>query len=61
MADIKKKESNLSRLKTVLNAESVQQQFQNALGENKNLFIASLIDLVTGDNYLKECEPNAIV
>lgn len=51
----------IAKLKAVLNAESVQEQFQNALAENKDLFIASIIDLYNGDKSLQECNPNAIV
>lgn len=53
--------SGLTLLKATLNAESVQQQFQNALRENKDLFIASIIDLYNGDASLQACNPNAIV
>jgi recombination protein RecT len=48
-------------LKTVMNADSVQQQFRNALGENANSFVASVIDLYTGDVGLQQCEPKAVV
>lgn len=48
-------------LKSVINAESVQEQFKNALGNNKNEFVASLIDLFTGDPNLQKCKPQAIV
>lgn len=51
----------LAGLKAMLNAESVQQQFENALGENKKLFIASIIDLATGDKALQQCDPGALV
>ena len=36
-------------LKNTLSNESVQQQFRNALGQNSNSFVASIIDLYTGD------------
>lgn len=48
-------------LKGVLEAPSVQQQFENALGENKNAFIASVIDLYNTDTGLQGCKPNAVV
>ena len=51
----------LAKLKAVLNAESVQEQFANALAENKDLFVASIIDLYNGDASLQMCNPNAIV
>ncbi len=51
----------LAKLKTILNAPSVQEQFQNALAENKDLFVASIIDLYNGDASLQTCNPSAIV
>lgn len=48
-------------LKATLNAPSVQQQFKNALGEHKDLFVASLIDLYTGDKTLQTCKPQDVV
>jgi recombination protein RecT len=48
-------------LKNILEAPSVRKQFENALGDARNLFIASLIDLFSGDKYLQECNPNAVV
>ncbi|MCM1152498.1 MAG: recombinase RecT [Muribaculum sp.] len=51
----------LAKLKAVLNADSVKEQFQNALAENKDLFIASIIDLYNGDASLQKCNPNQIV
>ena len=50
-----------AKLKTILNAPSVQEQFQNALAENKDLFVASIIDLYNGDTSLQTCNPSAIV
>lgn len=43
------------------NAESVQQQFKNALGEHKDAFVASLIDLYNGDKSLQTCNTNALI
>lgn len=54
-------QTGLAKLKTMLNAPSVQEQFQNALAENKDLFVASIIDLYNGDKSLQECNPSAIV
>ena len=48
-------------LKSVLNAPSVQQQFQNALGSNSNSFVASVIDLYNTDKSLQDCNPNQVV
>lgn len=54
-------QTGLAKLKSILNAPSVVEQFQNALAENKNLFIASIIDLYNGDKSLQECNPTTIV
>lgn len=48
-------------LKATLNAPSVQEQFKNALGEKKDLFVASCIDLFSGDKSLQTCNPSAVV
>lgn len=51
----------LELLKAVINADSVQAQFKNALGDHKDAFIASLIDLYTGDKSLQTCKPQAVI
>lgn len=48
-------------LKGIINAPSIQEQFRNALSENKDAFVASLIDLYVSDSYLQKCEPKAVV
>lgn len=48
-------------LKSVLNAPSVQEQFQNALGSNSNSFVASVIDLYNTDKSLQTCNPSQVV
>lgn len=53
--------SPVNKLKQVMAAPSVQEQFKNALSENSNLFVASLIDLYASDSYLQQCEPSQVV
>lgn len=53
--------SKVDILKSMLNADSVFEQFKNALGENGGMFVASLIDLYNGDTNLQACEPKAVV
>lgn len=48
-------------LKHIMKADSVQEQFNNALGKNANTFIASVIDLYNGDSALQQCEPKQVV
>lgn len=55
------KSNTPAQFAAVLRAESVQQQFKNALGEHKDAFVASLIDLYTGDKSLQTCNTNALV
>lgn len=49
------------KLKAIIGAESVQEQFKNALGEHKDAFVASLIDLYAGDQSLQTCQAKAVV
>lgn len=51
----------IDRLKSILYAESVQEQFRNVLAENAGAFVASIIDLYNTDKYLQACDPRAVV
>lgn len=51
----------LDALKKTVNAASVQEQFKNALGNHKDAFVASLIDLYIGDKQLQQCNPALVV
>ena len=51
----------VQRLKNALNAESVQEQFRNALQDSAPLFTASLIDVYGSDRDLQDCEPGAVI
>lgn len=59
--EIQKQERPIDLMKSVINAPSVQEQFQNALGEHKDAFVASLIDLFTGDKQLQTCKPALVI
>lgn len=48
-------------LSSMLNAESVQAQFRNALGEHKDTFVASIVDLYNADKSLATCKTADIV
>lgn len=48
-------------LKNMLNAQSVTDQFKNALKDNSGPFVASLIDLYSGDAYLQNCDPKEVI
>lgn len=58
---VAKKQRGVDLLKNMLNAESVQAQFKNALGKNSGTFVASVIDLYNGDKSLQQCDPKAVV
>lgn len=58
---IVKQDRPVDLLKTTINAPSVQEQFKNALGEHKDTFVASLIDLYTGDKSLQTCKPSLVI
>lgn len=51
----------MDRLKRVLDADSIQKQFQNALRENAGAFVTSIIDLYSSDGYLQQCNPDDVV
>lgn len=51
----------VERLKQMLKTESVQEQFQNALQENRGAFVASLIDIYATDRNLQACPPNLVI
>ncbi len=51
----------IDRLKGILNAESVQQQFKAVLAENAGAFVASIIDLYNTDRTLQMCDPSKVV
>lgn len=58
---IAKQDRPVDLLKATINAPSVQEQFKNALGEHKDTFVASLIDLYTGDKSLQTCKPSIVI
>lgn len=51
----------IAALKRMIDSASVQTQFQRALGENKDAFAASIIDLYSNDKQLQGCDPKAIL
>lgn len=50
----------IDKLKNILAAESVKDQFCNALAESAPLFIASLIDIYGSDKALQKCDPTSV-
>lgn len=58
---VARQQKPIDMLKVMIDAPTVQAQFKNALGEHKDAFVASLIDLFTGDKALQRCEPKLII
>ena len=59
--EIQTNTNGLSVLKRMIDSDSVQMQFQRALGENKDAFAASIVDLYSNDRQLQACDPKAIL
>jgi len=51
----------VQKMKSIINADSVQEQFRNALKDGAPLFIASLIDIYGNDKNLQKCEPKDVI
>ena len=58
---VAKKENPIVALRKTLETPTVKQQFENALRDNARLFIASIMDLVSSDKSLQQCNPSDIV
>lgn len=54
-------QKSIDVLKSMLSADSVKQQFNNALGKHANKFIASVIDLYNTDSGLRQCQPKQVI
>ena len=53
--------SPAQRMREVLNMSSSQSLMADVLRENKEAFVASLIDLYGSDNYLAQCDAGAVL
>jgi len=51
----------IDKLKNILAAQSVQEQFKEVLAENAGAFVASIIDLYNTDRTLQMCDPKNVV
>lgn len=51
----------IDKMKSTLALPTVQEQFQNAMAENSNLFVASLIEVYGSNAYLQKCEPKLVI
>lgn len=64
MTNIQKQEnksiSPINQMKNLLANQGMQNLFADALNENKDRFLASIIDLYNGDSYLQGCNPKEV-
>lgn len=64
MTNIQKQENKqitpVNQMKNLLANQGMQNLFADALKENKDKFLASLIDLYNDDSYLQECDPKEV-
>lgn len=59
--EIKKVQNTpVANMKNLLMNKGMQEMFKNALEENANAFMASIIDVYSSDNKLAECEPKDV-
>lgn len=49
------------RLNALMEKDKVKEMFANALGDNSNVFVASMIELVANDTLLQQCDPRLIM
>lgn len=53
-------QNKMELLQNFFQKEKVQIQLKNALNDNQDSFIASVIDLYSGDQYLQKCHPELV-
>jgi len=51
----------VDQFKMVLNDNSIRAQLKNSLKEKSGAFMSSMLDLYSGDSYLQNCDPRAVV
>lgn len=62
MTNLQKRQAGpVNQMKNLLANQGIQNLFDDALKDNKDRFLASIIDLYNGDNYLQECDPKEVV
>lgn len=60
-AAVNTKKSNAERLRSAMDAPSVQQTFQSVLKSRTDSFKTSLIELYTNDSKLIQCDPGLVI
>lgn len=59
--NVAQKPQPVAQLKAALQNINVKARFQEVLGEKAAPFMASIVNVVTGNDKLKACEPNSII
>jgi recombination protein RecT len=49
-----------AKIEAILRNPKMDKMFSDTLKENKDAFVASIIDLYSGDNYLQRCDPTSV-
>lgn len=52
---------NISSMKNLISNKELNARMRNMLGDQAGAFLASMLDLYSGDSTLTVCEPNAVV
>jgi recombination protein RecT len=52
--------AKVDAFKNILNQQTIRAQLRNTLHDNAGAFMSSMIDLYEGDNYLQNCDPQAV-
>lgn len=52
--------AKVDTFKNILNQQTIRAQLRNTLHDNAGAFMSSMIDLYEGDNYLQNCDPQAV-
>ena len=61
MSEVKKQQSPVALMKAYCEGQAVQNKLEGLLGESKNTFLASLLDLYTSDGNLMLCDPKLVM
>lgn len=54
-------QSNIGKMKAIIASENVQTRMQNLLGKESGTFLASVLDLYTGDTNLTNCDATRVM
>lgn len=61
MANITTQNSNIAKMKSLVNSDSVKARLENLIGKSSGTFMASVLDLYSSDNYLQKCTPESVM